>query len=125
MGENVYIRDLVDFDVTMSTSRGKSKLEYKFQDKENSEDIFSFGSAMEEFICVVFVPDRNIFFSLCEVARATDNFSVSNKIGEGGFGPIYKGVLEDGQQVALKKLSETSQHGMDEFRNEVMCIAKL
>ncbi|GJU30129.1 hypothetical protein Tco_1173718 [Tanacetum coccineum] len=32
----------------------------KFQDKENSEDIFSFGSAMEDFICVVFVPDRNI-----------------------------------------------------------------
>ncbi|GKC48669.1 hypothetical protein Tco_1071414, partial [Tanacetum coccineum] len=38
----------------------KSKLEYKFQDKEYSEDIFSFGSALEDFICVVFVPDRNI-----------------------------------------------------------------
>ncbi|GJS03490.1 hypothetical protein Tco_0319998 [Tanacetum coccineum] len=37
-----------------------SKLEYKFQDKENSEDIFSFGSALEDFISVVFVPDRNI-----------------------------------------------------------------
>ncbi|GKF39890.1 hypothetical protein Tco_0119951, partial [Tanacetum coccineum] len=35
-------------------------MEYKFQDKENSEDIFSFGSTMEDFICVVFVPDRNI-----------------------------------------------------------------
>ncbi|GJU96514.1 retrotransposon protein, putative, ty1-copia subclass [Tanacetum coccineum] len=60
MGENVYIRDLVDFDVTVSTSKEKSKLEYKFQDQENSEDIFSFGSALEDFICVVFVPDRNI-----------------------------------------------------------------
>ncbi|GJV90351.1 hypothetical protein Tco_1538164 [Tanacetum coccineum] len=60
MGENVYIRDLIDFDVTVSTSRGKSKLEYKFQDKENSEDIFSFGSALEDFISVVFVHDRNI-----------------------------------------------------------------
>ncbi|GJT23082.1 retrovirus-related pol polyprotein from transposon TNT 1-94 [Tanacetum coccineum] len=39
---------------------GRSKLEYKFQDQENSEDIFSFGSALEDFICVVFVPDRNI-----------------------------------------------------------------
>ncbi|GJU28707.1 AChain A, pyruvate, phosphate dikinase, chloroplastic [Tanacetum coccineum] len=38
----------------------RSKLEYKFQDKENSEDIFSFGSALEDFICVVFVHDRNI-----------------------------------------------------------------
>ncbi|GJS46595.1 hypothetical protein Tco_0596716 [Tanacetum coccineum] len=41
-----------------------SKLEYKFQDQENSEDIFSFGSALEDFICVVFVPDRNIIIRL-------------------------------------------------------------
>ncbi|GJU88637.1 DNA-directed DNA polymerase [Tanacetum coccineum] len=41
-------------------SRGRSKLEYKFQDKEYSEDIFSFGSALEDFIYVVFVHDRNI-----------------------------------------------------------------
>ncbi|GKA12174.1 ribonuclease H-like domain-containing protein, partial [Tanacetum coccineum] len=40
-----------------------SKLEYKFQDKEYSEDIFSSGSALEDFICVVFVPDRNIMGS--------------------------------------------------------------
>ncbi|GJW87671.1 retrovirus-related pol polyprotein from transposon TNT 1-94 [Tanacetum coccineum] len=58
--KNVYIQDLVDFDITTSTSKGKSKLEYKFQDQENSEDIFSFGSTLEDFICVVFVPDRNI-----------------------------------------------------------------
>ncbi|GJZ14415.1 reverse transcriptase domain-containing protein, partial [Tanacetum coccineum] len=37
-----------------------SKLEYKFQDQENSQDNFSFGSALEDFISVVFVPDRNI-----------------------------------------------------------------
>ncbi|GJU14831.1 hypothetical protein Tco_1142797 [Tanacetum coccineum] len=35
-------------------------MEYKFQDQENSEDIFSFGSALKDFICVVFVPNRNI-----------------------------------------------------------------
>ncbi|GJZ25811.1 G-type lectin S-receptor-like serine/threonine-protein kinase [Tanacetum coccineum] len=52
------------------------------------------------------------FFSLCEVARATDNFSVSNKIGEGGFGPVYKGVLEDGQEVAVKKLSHYNKIGV-------------
>ncbi|GJZ28130.1 putative reverse transcriptase domain-containing protein [Tanacetum coccineum] len=48
---------LQDF-VPMDSKR--SKLEYKFQDKEYPEDIFSFGSALEDFICVVFVPDRNI-----------------------------------------------------------------
>ncbi|KAJ0505280.1 putative protein kinase RLK-Pelle-DLSV family [Helianthus annuus] len=65
------------------------------------------------------------FFSLFEVARATDNFSVSNKIGEGGFGPVYKGVLDDRREIAVKRLSESSQQGLDEFKNEVICIAKL
>ncbi|KAM0019392.1 putative protein kinase RLK-Pelle-DLSV family [Helianthus debilis subsp. tardiflorus] len=64
-------------------------------------------------------------FSLYEVARATGNFSVSNKIGQGGFGPVYKGMLKDGRQIAVKRLSETSQQGLDEFKNEVICIAKL
>ncbi|KAJ0489445.1 putative protein kinase RLK-Pelle-DLSV family [Helianthus annuus] len=64
-------------------------------------------------------------FSLYEVARATDNFSVSNKIGQGGFGPVYKGVLKDGREIVVKRLSETSQQGLDEFKNEVICIAKL
>ncbi|KAF5777994.1 putative protein kinase RLK-Pelle-DLSV family [Helianthus annuus] len=48
-------------------------------------------------------------FSLYEVARATGNFTVSNKIGQGGFGPAYK----------------SSQQGVDEFKNEVIYIAKL
>ncbi|XP_071732905.1 G-type lectin S-receptor-like serine/threonine-protein kinase At4g27290 isoform X2 [Rutidosis leptorrhynchoides] len=69
--------------------------------------------------------DNLQFFNLTEVERATDNFNVSNKIGEGGFGPVYKGVLEDGQEVAVKRLSETSQQGLDEFKNELTCIAKL
>ncbi|KAJ0914553.1 putative protein kinase RLK-Pelle-DLSV family [Helianthus annuus] len=64
-------------------------------------------------------------FSIYEITRSTCNFSVSNKIGEGGFGPVYKGVLEDGREIAVKRLSETSQQGLDEFKNEVTCIAKL
>ncbi|KAJ0489440.1 putative protein kinase RLK-Pelle-DLSV family [Helianthus annuus] len=58
--------------------------------------------------------------SLHEVVRATNNFSASNKIGEGGFGPVYKGVLEDGREIAVKRLSETSQQGLHEFKNEVI-----
>ncbi|KAI3695895.1 hypothetical protein L1987_78899 [Smallanthus sonchifolius] len=52
------------------------------------------------------------FFSLFEVAKATNNFSASCKIGEGGFGPVYKGVLEDGREIAVKRLSETSHQGL-------------
>ncbi|KAL8218243.1 hypothetical protein R6Q57_021616 [Mikania cordata] len=63
--------------------------------------------------------------SLYKVAKATNNFSDSNKIGEGGFGPVYKGVLDDGQEVAMKRLSETSQQGIEEFKNELISISKL
>ncbi|CAH1414745.1 unnamed protein product [Lactuca virosa] len=69
--------------------------------------------------------DELPFFSQHKIAKATNNFSSDYKIGEGGFGPVYKGVLEDGQVIAVKRLSETSEQGLDEFRNEVICIAKL
>ncbi|XP_076921667.1 G-type lectin S-receptor-like serine/threonine-protein kinase At4g27290 [Bidens hawaiensis] len=69
--------------------------------------------------------DELPFFSLNKIAKATDNFSINNKIGEGGFGPVYKGVLENGQEVAIKRLSKTSKQALDEFKNEVICIAKL
>ncbi|KAJ9542963.1 LOW QUALITY PROTEIN: hypothetical protein OSB04_029469 [Centaurea solstitialis] len=65
------------------------------------------------------------FISLSKVVKATNNFSIDNKIGEGGFGLVYKGVLESGQEVAVKKLSESSQQGYDEFYNEVFCVARL
>ncbi|KAL3651080.1 hypothetical protein CASFOL_007483 [Castilleja foliolosa] len=64
-------------------------------------------------------------FDLHTLTKATDNFSVDNKLGEGGFGPVYKGLLEDGHEVAVKRLSKTSLQGVDEFENEVICIAKL
>ncbi|KAF3654926.1 G-type lectin S-receptor-like serine/threonine-protein kinase [Capsicum annuum] len=64
-------------------------------------------------------------FDLLTLTNATDNFSFANKIGEGGFGQVYKGVLEGGREVAVKRLSETSEQGLHEFKNEVNCIAKL
>ncbi|KAL6909784.1 hypothetical protein ACP4OV_001443 [Aristida adscensionis] len=60
-----------------------------------------------------------------EILVATDNFSLENKIGEGGFGPVYKGTLEDGQVVAVKRMSQKSGQGVEEFANEVKLIAKL
>ncbi|CAI9275307.1 unnamed protein product [Lactuca saligna] len=64
-------------------------------------------------------------FSLHEISMATDDFNIDNKIGEGGFGPVYKGLLKNGQVIAVKRLSKTSDQGLDEFKNEVICIAKL
>lgn len=64
-------------------------------------------------------------FDLDVVLTATDNFALHNKIGEGGFGPVYMGKLEDGQEVAVKRLSRRSMQGAVEFKNEVKLIAKL
>ncbi|XP_010665844.2 G-type lectin S-receptor-like serine/threonine-protein kinase B120 [Beta vulgaris subsp. vulgaris] len=59
------------------------------------------------------------------VASATNFFSMENKLGQGGFGPVYKGTLPGGQEIAVKKLSRKSGQGMEEFKNEIMLIATL
>ncbi|XP_024021183.1 G-type lectin S-receptor-like serine/threonine-protein kinase At4g27290 [Morus notabilis] len=64
-------------------------------------------------------------FDMATLSAATDNFSVDNKLGEGGFGPVYRGTLEDGQEIAVKRLSLSSRQGTNEFKNEVILIAKL
>ncbi|KAL5147521.1 G-type lectin S-receptor-like serine/threonine-protein kinase [Glycine soja] len=64
-------------------------------------------------------------FDLSILANATQNFSTKNKLGEGGFGQVYKGTLIDGQELAVKRLSKKSGQGVEEFKNEVALIAKL
>ncbi|CDP17688.1 unnamed protein product [Coffea canephora] len=59
------------------------------------------------------------------LANATDNFQSNNKIGKGGFGPVYKGKLLDGREIAVKRLSNSSTQGIEEFMNEVVVISKL
>ncbi|XP_015868531.3 receptor-like serine/threonine-protein kinase SD1-8 [Ziziphus jujuba] len=62
--------------------------------------------------------------SFSSVVAATDNFSTLNKIGQGGFGPVYKGKLQ-GHDIAVKRLSKYSGQGLVEFKNEVELISKL
>ncbi|KAK6229468.1 hypothetical protein SCA6_018419, partial [Theobroma cacao] len=57
-------------------------------------------------------------FELGTMARATDNFCFDNKLGEGGFGPVYKGTLANGQEIAVKRLSKSSGQGLNEFKTE-------
>ncbi|XP_048332934.2 G-type lectin S-receptor-like serine/threonine-protein kinase At4g27290 isoform X2 [Ziziphus jujuba] len=64
-------------------------------------------------------------FDIDKIIKATGNFSNDNKLGEGGFGPVYKGTLEDGQEIAVKRLSRTSGQGLNELKNEIILIAKL
>ncbi|KAM6575617.1 hypothetical protein CsatA_023944 [Cannabis sativa] len=64
------------------------------------------------------------FFDLDSVVMATNRFSIANKLGQGGFGPVYKGELH-GKEVAVKRLSSSSSQGDEEFRNEMILISKL
>ncbi|KAK6917739.1 Malectin domain, partial [Dillenia turbinata] len=64
-------------------------------------------------------------FGLRELKAATNDFSPTNKIGEGGFGSVYKGQLSDGTVVAVKMLSSKSKQGNREFVNEIGIISGL
>ncbi|KAI8570428.1 hypothetical protein RHMOL_Rhmol01G0033300 [Rhododendron molle] len=66
-----------------------------------------------------------LVFRLTDLVEATNSFSCENKLGEGGYEPVYKGLLHNGQEIAVKRLSRTSTQGFEEFKNEVMLTAKL
>ncbi|KAK8485009.1 hypothetical protein V6N12_019897 [Hibiscus sabdariffa] len=80
------------------------------EDKENKDENEDMELAVFEFDTII---------------QATDTFSFRNKLGEGGFGPVYKGTLANGQEIAVKRLSKSSGQGLNEFKNEVKLIAKL
>ncbi|KAJ6827350.1 receptor-like serine/threonine-protein kinase SD1-8 [Iris pallida] len=70
--------------------------------------------------------DLNIpLFEFGTIEAATDYFRDENALGQGGFGTVYKGKLGNNQEIAVKRLGRTSLQGVDEFKNEVMVIAKL
>ena len=88
-------------------------------------------------------------FELATIVSATNNFSINKKLGQGGFGPVYKvnlkldsqkylfylvtkftymawqGTLVDGQEIAVKRLSKISEQGLKELKNEVILFSKL
>ncbi|KAF6151590.1 hypothetical protein GIB67_021776 [Kingdonia uniflora] len=101
--------------------RGK-KMKYKGglyfkRDKETSPD-FSDSNMLGES------PELPVF-TIEKLAIATNNFTFDNKLGEGGFGSVYKGKFSDGQEIAVKRLSKSSGQGSVEFKNEVVVISKL
>ncbi|RDX62656.1 putative leucine-rich repeat receptor-like serine/threonine-protein kinase, partial [Mucuna pruriens] len=71
------------------------------------------------------VDQQTGLYSLRQIKAATNNFDIGFKIGEGGFGPVYKGVLSDGTVIAVKQLSSKSKQGNREFINEIGMISAL
>uniref|UniRef100_A0A0E0PJN7 non-specific serine/threonine protein kinase n=1 Tax=Oryza rufipogon TaxID=4529 RepID=A0A0E0PJN7_ORYRU len=76
----------------------------------------------EELYNLVGRPD---VFSNVELKLATDNFSSKNILGEGGYGPVYKGKLPDGRVIAVKQLSQSSHQGKSQFITEVTTISSV
>ncbi|XP_062087466.1 cysteine-rich receptor-like protein kinase 44 [Humulus lupulus] len=68
---------------------------------------------------------ESLQYNFDTIRLATDQFSEENKLGQGGFGAVYKGSLPDGQEIAVKRLAKGSGQGDLEFKNEVMLVAKL
>lgn len=62
---------------------------------------------------------------MSDIEKATDNFDASRILGEGGFGLVYSGVLEDGTEVAVKVLKRDDQQGGREFLAEVEMLSRL
>ncbi|KAK4258895.1 hypothetical protein QN277_005292 [Acacia crassicarpa] len=91
--------------------RKKSQLSHKAILKKN---FGSEGATLE-----------SLQFNFATIEAATNKFSIENRIGKGGFGEVYMGVLPDGSKIAIKRLSENSCQGLIEFKNEVLLIAKL
>nr|CAD1823451.1 unnamed protein product [Ananas comosus var. bracteatus] len=88
--------------------------------RKQAKDPLLHGGDEQEIISV-----ESLLLDLATIKAATNNFSEENKLGEGGFGPVYKGILQDGQEIAVKRLSVSSAQGLDELKNEVVLVAKL
>ncbi|CAL4997729.1 unnamed protein product [Urochloa decumbens] len=78
-------------------------------------------SSIEEDIGYVELEQLN----LAVLRAATNNFSEENKLGEGGFGEVFKGTLHNGEDIAVKRLSQDSSQGFQELKNELVLAAKL
>ncbi|KAK3146931.1 hypothetical protein QOZ80_3BG0275300 [Eleusine coracana subsp. coracana] len=102
--------------LTSSILIGLSLAWFKFKVSRSTSDTFGSRDPTEDFV----LP----FARYDDILSATHNFSEAYKIGHGGFGKVYLGVL-GGHEVAIKRLSKDSLQGTKEFRNEVTLIAEL
>ncbi|GLJ55027.1 hypothetical protein SUGI_1181240 [Cryptomeria japonica] len=68
---------------------------------------------------------QEINFNLENIKAATSDFHEDNKLGEGGFGSVYKGTMPNGLQIAVKRLSVQSSQGKKQFLNEIKLVAKI
>ncbi|PWA57366.1 Concanavalin A-like lectin/glucanase, subgroup [Artemisia annua] len=83
------------------------------------------GQEEEEDLAKITAQEQQKVFSFETLVAATRNFHPDNKLGQGGFGPVFKGKLANGEEIAVKKLSHTSNQGKREFVNEAKLLARV
>ncbi|XP_048232771.1 cysteine-rich receptor-like protein kinase 2 [Ricinus communis] len=69
--------------------------------------------------------DSSLNFKYSTLEKATGSFDDANKLGQGGFGSVYKGVLPDGREIAVKRLFFNNRHRAADFYNEVNMISSV
>ncbi|KAF5472085.1 hypothetical protein F2P56_008827 [Juglans regia] len=107
----------------------KEKTERRKGPRERSQDLLLNEvviSSKKEYSGESNIDDLELpLFDFSTLAIATNDFSDENKLGQGGFGSVYKGRLVEDQEIAVKRLSKSSGQGVEEFKNEVRLIARL
>ncbi|OMO85278.1 hypothetical protein CCACVL1_10296 [Corchorus capsularis] len=94
----------------------------KKRNKGKKEELFGVESMDFEFEKITGAKKK----TLAELVQATNNFAEGQKLGEGGFGEVYRGFLKDlNSEVAVKKISNTSRQGIKEYASEVMVTSRL
>ncbi|KAI7738177.1 hypothetical protein M8C21_007560 [Ambrosia artemisiifolia] len=92
---------------------------------ERSHDFMMNGASKKDYSGETTTDDLELpLFDFTTLAIATNNFLDANKLGQGGFGCVYKGTLMEGQIVAVKRLSRTSGQGIEELKNEIWNLWK-
>ncbi|KAJ9169031.1 hypothetical protein P3X46_020500 [Hevea brasiliensis] len=90
--------------------RARKKQNFTIEEENDGDEIMTIESLQYDF---------------ATIEAATSMFTEDNKLGAGGFGDVYKGTLPNGQEIAVKRLSRSSGQGIEEFKNEVILVAKL
>ncbi|XP_016447525.1 G-type lectin S-receptor-like serine/threonine-protein kinase At1g11300 [Nicotiana tabacum] len=110
------------FWILFTKHRGRKRKNEAFL-REASPNYYK-ESMIKDDINKVKIEDMTLY-SFDMLANATNKFHWASKLGQGGFGPVYRGKFQDGQEIAVKRLSQSSSQGLEEFMNEVVLISGL
>ncbi|KRH27186.1 hypothetical protein GLYMA_12G220400v4 [Glycine max] len=110
-----------------STQQGHSWLPLPLYGNSQTMTKMSTTSQKSATASIISLASSNLgrLFTFQEILDATNKFDEKLLLGVGGFGRVYKGTLEDGTNVAVKRGNPRSEQGLAEFRTEIEMLSKL